>query len=122
MSESSRCILVVDSEALVRWSLRQRLAERGYRVLQASNARAALELADQADLVLLEPHLPEGDGRDLARSLRRSRPQRGLVLMTAWSGPDLERLAREGVVDAVIEKPFSLDEVQALARRYIEGS
>jgi DNA-binding response OmpR family regulator len=122
MSESKRCILVVDSEALVRWSLGQRLGERGYRVLQAATAGTALQLADQADLVLMEPQLPDGDGRDLARRLRRSRPQRGLVLMTAWSGPDLERLVRDGVVDAVIEKPFGLDEVQSLARRYIDGS
>jgi CheY-like chemotaxis protein len=122
MSESKRSILVVDSEELVRWSLRQRLGERGYRVLQAPTARAALQLADQADLVLMELQLPDGDGRDLARRLRRSRPQRGLVLMTADSGPDVERLAREGVVDAVIEKPFGLDEVQALAGRYLGGS
>ena len=54
MSESKHCILVVDSEALVRWSLHQRLSERGYRVLQASTARAALQLAGQADLVLME--------------------------------------------------------------------
>ena len=122
MPESKRCILVVDSEALVRWSLCQRLGEEGYCVLQASTARVALQLADQADLVVMERRLPDGDGRDLARRLRRSRPRRGLVLMTAWSDPELERLASEGVVDAVIEKPFGLDEVQELAREYVNGS
>jgi CheY-like chemotaxis protein len=120
MSCAERVILVVDDEALVRWALRQRLEEGGYRVLQAPTAVGALARAEQADLVLMELELPDGDGRDLARRLRRARPHQSLVLMTAWSGPELERLAADGVVDAVVEKPFGLDELQQVVRECLD--
>jgi CheY-like chemotaxis protein len=120
MSGAERVILVVDDEALVRWALRQRLEEGGYRVLQARTADGALGKAEQADLVLMELELPDGDGRDLARRFRRARPRQSLVLMTAWSGPDLERLAADGVVDAVIEKPFGLDELQQVVEECLD--
>lgn len=104
-------ILVVDDEELVRWALSQRLEERGYKVLEASDATSAAAAAGEADLVLLEQELRDGVGADLAVWLRSEKPQRPLILMTAYSAPEVEQLAREGLVEAIVEKPFGLDEV-----------
>jgi CheY-like chemotaxis protein len=117
--ESEHCVLVVDDEALIRWALGQRLEEQGYRVLQAADARSALELAEEADLVLVERELPDGDGRDVSLKLRGARPQRPLILTTAYCGPDLEQFARGGGVDAVVEKPFALEDMLQLIRRLL---
>lgn len=115
-----RRVLIVDPEVLVRWSLCQRLAIAGYRVLQASGARAALRLAEEADLVLAERHLPDGDGQDLVVRLRQQRPSRPVIVMTAYASPDLEELVRRGTVDAVLEKPFGLDDVVLLVRASLD--
>jgi DNA-binding response OmpR family regulator len=122
MDGAAQSVLIVDDEELVRWSLGQRLGEHGYRVLQASTARGALPLAGDADVVLLEQQLPDGDGRELAVELRGLRPRRPLILMTAYCGPETRRLARRGVVDAVVEKPFLLDDILRLIRSSLDAA
>jgi DNA-binding NtrC family response regulator len=116
VGEATQNVLVVDDEELVRWALGQRLVERGYRVLQASSARGALALATDADVVLLEQRLPDSDGRELALQLRSERPGRPLIVMTADPSPEMERLARTGTVDAVVEKPFALEDMLQLVQ------
>ena len=50
-------------EALIRWSLTERLKSEGYDVLEADTGRAALDqLAEGVDLVLLDYRLPDSDG------------------------------------------------------------
>jgi DNA-binding response OmpR family regulator len=122
MAAAAQCVLVVDEEELVRWSLSQRLGEGGYRVLEASTARAALPLAGDADIVLLEQQLPDADGRDLAVELRGERPRRPLIVMTACCGAEMRRFARDGVVDAVVEKPFALDDILRLIRSCLSAA
>ena len=55
----SEKVLIVDHEQLVRWSLRQKCEEWGYRVLEADNGSAALRVAhnESPDLVVLDVRL-----------------------------------------------------------------
>lgn len=88
-------ILVVDDEALLRMSLRARLAQEGYDLLEAGTAAAALEqLASEPDLVLLDFHLPDGDGLDVLRQIKERTPDTVVILMTAFSSIENARLQR----------------------------
>ena len=55
-------ILVADDEPEIRDVLRMMLGGEGYRILEASNAREAVEQAEKADLVILDIMMPGESG------------------------------------------------------------
>ena len=74
-------ILVVDDEALIRWSLTERLHAEGYEVLEAGTGKGALEkLPEGVDLVLLDYRLPDTDGVSVLRKIKEFEIVDGVVL------------------------------------------
>ena len=72
-------VLVVDDEPLIRWSVAETLAERGYQVVErgdAEGARAALREGSTFDVVLLDYRLPDSDDLSLLASIRSRHPAR----------------------------------------------
>jgi DNA-binding NtrC family response regulator len=110
-SRSGRRVLVTDDDALVRWALVAELAARGLDVIQAESVRQTLERETEADLVLLDVRLPDGDGLAAARVLMARRPGRPLLLMTAFATPELAAEAARAGVFCCIDKPFDLEAV-----------
>jgi len=110
-------ILVVDDEQAVLDLLVYNLSRAHYEVLTANNGRQALELAHQAapDLILLDLMLPEIDGLDVCRQLRRT-SQVPVIVITA-RGEEVDRVVglELGADDYVI-KPFSVRELMARVR------
>jgi two-component system, NtrC family, response regulator AtoC len=113
-------ILVVDDEALVRWSLKQRLSRDGHTITEAGTAAEAVDRATDADLVLLDLRLPDGDGMSVLRKIKERQPDTLVILMTAYS-------TIENAVEAItlgafhyINKPFNVDEVTLLVDKALE--
>jgi two-component system alkaline phosphatase synthesis response regulator PhoP len=107
-------ILVVDDEPAVRDLLVYNLAKAHYEVLTAEDGRQALELAYQAepDLILLDLMLPEVDGLDVCRELRRS--SKVPIIMITARGEEVDRVVGlELGADDYLCKPFSLRELMA---------
>jgi DNA-binding response OmpR family regulator len=107
-------ILVVDDEPAVTDLLAYNLRKAHYDVLIAADGRQALRLARESapDLVLLDLMLPEVDGLDVCRELRRA-SQVPIIMLTA-RGEEVDRVVGlELGADDYVCKPFSVRELMA---------
>jgi DNA-binding response OmpR family regulator len=112
-----KTVLVVDDEPKITGVVRDYLQHAGFGVVTASDGRAALAQARarHPDLVVLDLGLPDVDGLDLARELRRASAV-PIVVLTA-RGDELDRvLGLELGADDYVVKPFSPRELVARIR------
>jgi DNA-binding NtrC family response regulator len=119
--KSAPSVLVVDDEALIRWSLAEMLGERGYRVTEAGDARmavAAIEAAeDPFDVVLLDYRLPDSADLRLLEKVRRLAPTSQVIMITAHNSPELALGASALGAYRVISKPFEVESLAALVNQ-----
>ena len=116
-------VLVVDDEALIRWSVKERLAHEGLTVLEAGTAAGALEQASDAiDLILLDYRLPDSDGLTVLQKVKELYPDTLVVLMTAYSTVDNAVEAMKLGAFHYINKPFNVDELAVLVHNALETS
>ncbi len=116
--KSPPSVLVVDDEALIRWSLAEVLGERGYIVTEAGDARmavAAIENADEPfDVVLLDYRLPDSADLRLLERVRHLAPSSQVIMITAHNSPELAQGAAALGAYRVISKPFEVESLAAL--------
>lgn len=121
--KSATRVLVVDDEALVRWSIAETLRSHGFDVVEAEDGRGALaavvDPATAPDLVLLDLKLPDTDDLGLLASVRRARPCVPVILMTAFGTSEVFEEARRLGVHTILDKPFDLDELDLLVEQAI---
>ena len=110
-------ILFVEDEQAITDPFAKALERAGFEPVTARSGREALALAErlEPDLVLLDLNLPDMDGRDVCRELRR-RSNTPIVMLTA-SGTETDRIiGLELGADDYVVKPFSGGEVIARIR------
>jgi len=112
-----KTILVVDDEPKIAALARDYLEHAGYAVVVAPDGRAALEAVDRAhpDLVVLDLGLPEIDGLDVTRVIRRDSTL-PIVMLTARDDELDKLLGLELGADDYLTKPFSPRELVARVR------
>src|ERR1700676_2733374 len=122
-SMSKGSILVVDDESEIRESLELLLASEGYGVSSDGTGASGLAKLEEHpyDLLLLDVSLPDRNGLDLLREIRRRDPQLSVVLITAYGSIDMARAAfKSGAMD-YITKPWSNDELLAQVAQAVEA-
>jgi DNA-binding response OmpR family regulator len=123
MTGPARRVLVVEDDAAIRRGVVTALRFAGYEVLEAGDGPRGLALAESAelDLVLLDVVLPGGDGLEILRRVRESRPTRPVILLTARAAEDDRVDGLTAGADDYVVKPFGVREllarVEAVLRR-----
>ena len=113
-------VLVVDDDPGIRTMLEIALRGQGFRVESAADVPSAARLAAslRPTLVLLDIRLRDSRGTDLLPKLP-DRARTMVVLMTA--SQDIRQVDPSLGADAVIAKPFELQDLYDLARRSVEA-
>src|SRR5271170_6650152 len=121
MSKGS--ILVVDDESEIREGLELLLNTEGYSTSSAESGEAGLTMLEEKpfDLVLLDVSLPDRNGLDLLREIRRRDPNLSVVLITAYGSIDMARAAFKSGAQDYITKPWSNDELLIQVAQAVEG-
>ncbi|RIJ78481.1 response regulator [Nakamurella silvestris] len=122
----SRRVLIAEDEALIRLDLKEMLAEEGYSVVgEAGDGEQAVALATELkpDLVIMDVKMPKMDGIQAAATITNDQIA-PVIMLTAFSQPDLTARAIEAGAMAYLVKPFTkndlLPAIELAVARYAE--
>lgn len=121
-------ILVIEDDDDVRAAIRRVLLLGGYEIIQAGTGQEGLERAqaDVPDAIVLDLGLPDIDGIEVCRMLRRAGDRTPILMLTARAevGDRVDGL--DAGADDYLVKPYDVRELQArlraIMRRHLEGA
>ncbi len=108
-------VLIVEDEPALQETLAYNIQKQGYQAETASNGRTALEMARRLkpDLILLDIMLPELDGIEVCKALRRENFASPILMLTARDDEIDRVVGLEIGADDYLTKPFSMRELMA---------
>jgi CheY-like chemotaxis protein len=113
---------VVDDDPAVRDLTVRALETLNYRVVEAENGRAALEIilkqTMQIDLALIDVAMPGMNGRQLATRIRASHPELAVIFMTGYD--NLSGTGDHLTEEILVKKPFNLASLAAAVERALD--
>jgi DNA-binding response OmpR family regulator len=113
--------LLLEDEVDFREEIADFLTSEGYQVLEAGSVAEFTPLIEQIDIAVIDIGLPDGDGMDVAATLRSIRPKCGIIMLTALGSVSNKILSLRGSADYYLVKPVRFDELlahmKALERR-----
>ena len=121
-------VLVIEDDDGVRAAVRRALLLGGYEVLQAPTGEEGLLRAQQdvPDAIVLDLGLPDIDGVEVTRTLRRSGDRTPILMLTARAAVEDRVDGLEAGADDYLVKPYDVRELQArlkaIMRRHIDGA
>jgi len=119
-------VLVVDDQESMRSITSQMLIDAGYKVTQAEDGEEGIKKfeADPAsfDLVMADVNMPKKDGFELLKSIKEKDPKLPVILLTGTNEDIAQYVGKEHKAEAVLTKPFILDEVMQVVKKVISDN
>jgi DNA-binding response OmpR family regulator len=125
MMKAARKVLIVDDDGALRQSLAEQLELNGeFAAVECDTAARALEIikADRFDAILLDVGLPDMDGRELCRLLRRADVHVPVLMLTGADSEADTVLGLDSGADDYVTKPFRLSVLLARLRAHLRQS
>lgn len=118
-----RKILLIDDDENLAWAVQKKFENLGFEMILATEGRAGVKLVEEEkpDLVILDLNLPDVDGLDICRYLRR-RSNLPVVMLTGRAEENDSVVGLEIGADDYVTKPFSLNELIARVRAVMRRS
>ncbi|WP_059104162.1 response regulator [Shouchella shacheensis] len=114
-------VLIVDDQYGIRVLLNEVLQKDGYVLYQAANGEEALEVqeSEKISMVLLDMKIPGMDGIEILKRMKQNDPDIKVIMMTAYGELNLINEALEHGALTHFSKPFDIDDVRGVIRRYL---
>ncbi|MEZ5069580.1 MAG: sigma-54 dependent transcriptional regulator [Bacteroidales bacterium] len=112
-------ITLIDDEPSQVTSIKSFLVRRGFTVLTAHSGKEGLQVIrnNRVDLVFTDFRMPDMNGLDVLRGVKKENPEIQVVVMTAFSDTrDAVQVMKEGAFD-YLSKPIDLDELEILVQK-----
>jgi CheY-like chemotaxis protein len=110
-------ILTVDDEPAVAFSLRYVFAGPRYEVLSVEDGYSALEKLDTTpdpyDAIIVDQKMPNLTGLELVEAIRQRSIPGKIIVLSAQLTPDIREAYERMDVDAILLKPFDIDELRS---------
>jgi len=118
-NKNKTTVLVVDDEQIICDLFKTVLSHAGYEVFTASTGRDGLVQFQRRrpQLTLLDLRMPEMNGIEVLKDIRKLDPQANVMILTAWASDALERQARQLGVTDFLSKRMTLDVVMSSLER-----
>ncbi len=114
-------VLVIDDEEVICDACELVLSEKGHTVTSRNDGRAGLDAIREGnyDILLLDMKLPDFDGMDILKVVRKEKPELCTIIMTGYSSISNAVDAMRKGADNYLAKPFTEDELlQAIEESY----
>ena len=118
-------VLIVDDQSGIRRLLTEYFKHEGWRPVEATNGREALDLLpENPDVILLDIKMPVMDGIDCLTELRQTHPNLPVIVMTAYGELGVMQQAEDLGISAKVLKPFDVvalrDMVQQVYTQHLQ--
>jgi DNA-binding NarL/FixJ family response regulator len=122
-NEGAARILIVDDAPGVRTLLRVVLPDLGFEIAaEAEDGGAGVEMAreEQPDVIILDLHLPDGNGIDALPLFRESSPDAKIIIYTSDDREELVKEAMAGGADGYVQKLGPVSDVGVEIKRILD--
>jgi len=117
-------ILIIDDEERMCWALKRAFNHKGYQVVTTTSGLQGIDLAKETEpaLVILDLKMPDIDGIEVLKGIKKINPQIPVIMITAHGTIETAIEAMKiGATDYII-KPFELEEIRALVKQALQLS
>ena len=118
-----KTLLIIDDDADLRGAVAEQLDAEGFATLEAATAREGISAAQgqKPDLILLDVDLPDMDGRDACREMRRDGVAAPIIMLTAAAGDDDTVQGLEAGANDYVVKPYKFAVLLARIRAQLRS-